>query len=452
MPKITGIVKTVVGHIAEVEFDQDVPHIGEVCTTGDGQIILYVYRSMGHNRMRCIVLRGLAGLKRQTRVNATGDNLVIPAGDAVLGRAMNLFGDSIDNQGELDLDHTIPIVSTSHHPKPIIKQQIWETGIKAIDFFAPLVQGGRMGLFGGAGVGKTILLTEIMHNIFINATTKNTVAVFGGVGERTREGQDLYQTLKDKQVLAKTALLYGSMGEDAAVRYLTAQASVALAEDFRDSGSDVLFFIDNMFRFAQAGSELSQMSDTLMSEDGYHPSLHEDMALLHERLISTATGNLSTIEAIYVPSDDLTDQAILSIYPYLDSILTLSRDIYQSGHFPAVDILASNSSALNQSLVGDSQYNAVIEAQQVLSAAKELERMVALVGEDELSNENKLLYHRAELLKSYMTQPFFSVETQTGIPGVFVPRSQTVKDVAAILAGRHDTKSPHDLMMIGGIK
>ena len=452
MPKITGTIKTVVGHIAEVEFVKATPNIGEICTAASGDTLLYAYRSMGHNLVRCIVLRGLTSLKRQDVVTATGASLVIPAGSAVLGRAMNLFGDSIDNQSPISRDYSIPLVSASHHAKPIIKQQIWETGIKAIDFFAPLVQGGRMGLFGGAGVGKTILLTEIMHNIFINAKTKNTVAVFGGVGERTREGQDLYQTLKDKQVLSRTALLYGSMGEDAAVRYLTAQASVALAEDFRDSNNDVLFFIDNMFRFAQAGSELSQMSDTLMSEDGYHPSLHEDMALLHERLISTQSGNLSTIEAIYVPSDDLTDQAILSIYPYLDSILTLSRDIYQSGHFPAVDILASNSSALNQSLVGESQYNAVIEAQQVLSAAKELERMVALVGEEELSSENKQLYHRAQLLKAYMTQPFFSVETQTGIPGAFVPRDQTVQDVLDILAGRHDDKSPHDLLMIGRIK
>jgi len=455
MSKVTGIVKTVVGRVAEVDFPQQVPVVGTICTSPQG-VTLYVYRSMGRSIMRCIILSGSSQLKRLTKVTSTGETLNIPTGSAVLGRAMNLFGTPVDGKGKISHELIVPLTGKSSSQKPVINDIVWETGIKAIDFFAPLIRGGRMGLFGGAGVGKTILLTEIMHNIFINSKvktqkSKSTVAVFGGVGERTREGHELYQTLQEKNVLAQTSLIYGSMGEDAAVRYLTAMASVSIAESFRDTGSNVLFFIDNMFRFAQAGSELSQMSETLMSEDGYQPNLHEDMALLHERLISTSEADISSIEAIYVPSDDLTDQAILAIYPYLDSILTLSRDIYQAGRFPAIDILASNSSALSESLVGADQYQAVVTAQQVLSSAKELERMVALVGEGELSPENRQIYHRAQLLKAYMTQPFISVENQTGTKGVYVPRTQTVKDVIDILAGKYDEIPAAKLQMIGGI-
>jgi len=252
--------------------------------------------------------------------------------------------------------------------------------------------------------------------------------------------------------LQNTALIYGSMGEDPAVRWLTASAAVALAEDFRDRGHDVLFFIDNVFRYAQAGSELSQMSEDMMSEDGYQPSLYEDMAILHERLTSTKKGHISAIEAIYVPSDDMTDQAVLSTLPYLNSVMTLSREVYQEGRFPAVDILASNSSALNEATVGHDHYVAIIEAQRVLMAAEGLERMVALVGEGELSQENKQLYHRAQLIKAYMTQPFASVEDQTGIKGIFVKRNDCVKDVSGILAGNYDALQVADMRMIGTIK
>jgi len=286
--------------------------------------------------------------------------------------------------------------------------------------------------------------------VFMQAKTGR--AVFAGVGERTREGRELYQTLLKKKVLEKTALVYGSMGEDPTIRYLTAMAAVAIAEEIRDEGHEVLFFIDNMFRYAQAGSELSQMNENMMSEDGYQPNLYEDMALLHERLISSAKGHISTIEAIYVPSDDLTDQAVLSIYPYLDSALTLSREVYQEGFFPAIDLLASNSSATNVSVIGSEHYEAIGEAQQVLMAAKELERVVALVGEGELSPENRQLYHRAELLKAYMTQPFSSVEDQTGVKGEYVGRAETIRDVLDILSGKHDKKSTKELMMRGSLK
>lgn len=447
--KNCGSIRSVVGRVVEVVFESHIPCLGEVCICGDAR--LYVYRSMGNSIMRCIALTGVNSLTRGATVACGGELLMVPSGEEVLGRAINLFGEPIDGQGPLIATHLVPIMGQgeSEHV-PVIADTVWETGIKAIDFFAPLVKGGRMGLFGGAGVGKTILLTEIMHNVFMQQ--QNGRAVFAGVGERTREGYELFQTLREKKVLKDTSLVYGAMGEDPAVRWLTALSAVSIAEELRESGHDVLFFIDNIFRYAQAGSELSQMSENMMSEDGYQPNLHEDMALLHERLISTKNGHMSSIEAIYVPSDDLTDQAVLAIYPYLDSILTLSRDVYQSGRFPAIDILGSNSSALSESIVGHDQYEAVIEAQQVLSSAHELERMVALVGEGELSQDNRLLYHRAQMLKNYMTQPFVSVENQTGVKGEYVCREDTVRDVMGILGGKYDDRQLAEFSMIGKIK
>lgn len=448
MTKIIGHIKSVVGRVAEIEFKSSMPRVGEICTVGS--TTLYIYRNTSINRMRCIALSGTDDLIRGAEAICKGELLQVPAGNQVLGRAINLFGLPIDGKGKLSTGQKVSVMGDNKKYQPIITNSVWETGIKAVDFFAPLIKGGRMGLFGGAGVGKTILLTEIMHNVFMRQ--KNGRAVFAGVGERTREGYELYQTLQEKKVLDKTTLVYGAMGEDPAIRWLSALSAVSIAESFRESGNDVLFFIDNMFRYAQAGSELSQMNENMMSEDGYQPNLHEDMAILHERLISTPRAHISSIEAIYVPSDDLTDQAVLSIYPYLDSILTLSRDVYQSGHFPAIDILESNSSAISINVVGDKHYESVTLAQQTLSAAHDLERMVALVGESELSPDNRQLYHRARLLKMYMTQPFFSVENQTGIKGEYVSREQTVQDVSDILSGKHDNRDVSDFHMIGAIK
>lgn len=447
MTTIYGTLSGITGRVAEVTCPGAVPHIGEIGSLGEA--LLYVYQSRTAHSVRCIILAGLSVLPRGSRIAFAGETLMVPSGENVMGRVINMFGKPVDGLGEITCTHSVPLVASAKEEDIIASGEVWETGIKAIDFFAPLIKGGRMGLFGGAGVGKTILLSEIMHNVFMKTHTGR--AVFAGVGERTREGRELFEVLKEKKVLDKTALIYGAMGEDATIRYLTATAGVAIAEDIRDSGHDVLFFIDNMFRYAQAGSELSQMSENMMSEDGYQPNLHEDMALLHERLVSTKHGHISSIEAIYVPSDDLTDQAVLAVYPYLDSALTLSREVYQEGRFPAVDVLASNSSATNIRIVGEEHYNAVVQAQQVLMAAKELERMVALVGEGELSPENKQLYHRAQLIKAYMTQPFSSVEAQTGIPGQYVPREVTIRDMTAILSGVHDARDPKDFHMIGAI-
>jgi len=449
MNSINGVVKTVVGRVAEVEFNDHVPEIGEICQTQNA--FLYVYHSRGRKVMRCIILKGIETLCRGTEVWGKGEKLAIPSGESVLGRVINLFGQPIDGQGEIKSTHTIPVMGKLNGDEDIVIQGgVLETGIKAIDFFTPLVKGGRVGLFGGAGVGKSILLIEIMHNIFMKQ--KDGRAVFAGVGERTREGRELYQVLKEKKVLGKTTLIYGAMGEDPAVRWLTASSAVSIAENFRDHGHNTLFFIDNIFRYAQAGSELSQMNENMLSEDGYQPNLYEDMALMHERLVSTKKAHISSIEAIYVPSDDLTDQAVLSIYPYLNSTLTLSREVYQVGRFPAIDILASSSSVINPQVVGEKHYQAVIEAQQILSAVEELERMVMLVGEGEMSEKNRQIYRRAQLIKQYMTQPFSSVEDQTGIKGEYVPRETTIKDMVDILDGKHDDRNPTEFKMIGAIK
>ncbi|MCC6711061.1 MAG: F0F1 ATP synthase subunit beta [Candidatus Pacebacteria bacterium] len=444
-----GKVISLTGRIAEIDFTENVPAIGGICYSGE--ITFYVYKSKGDGLVSCIVLRGVEKLYRGLKVQYSGEKLAIPAGENLLGRVVNLFGEPIDGGEKISSKEMIAVDgSETENKRFVVQPKIWETGIKAIDFFAPLVKGGRMGLFGGAGVGKSVLLSEIMHNVFMQQ--KDGRAVFAGVGERTREGKELYEILKEKKVLSKTALLYGAMGEDPAVRWLTALSAVAVAEDFRDHGHDTLFFIDNIFRYAQAGSELSQMNENIMSEDGYQPNLYEDMALLHERLVSSEKAEISSIEAIYVPSDDLTDQAVLSIYPYLNSVLTLSREVYQQGIFPAIDILTSNSSATSVDIVGEKHYEAIIEAQHILSAAKELERMVALVGEAELSEDNRKIYHRAQLVKNYMTQPFFSVEDQTGITGEYVKIEDTVIDMLNILSGKYDEKNPLEFKLIGKIK
>jgi F-type H+-transporting ATPase subunit beta len=375
---------------------------------------------------------------------------------------MDVFGDAIDDLGEINQIKMSPIITHAPNFTSIDSSQtIWETGIKVIDFIAPLIQGGKTGLFGGAGVGKTILLTEIMHNIFMKKSTsvgarhaspaKSQVnAVFAGVGERTREGQELWALLKETGVFPKHPS-FTVPWEKWQCQMARCAAGVTLAEELRDGGSDVLFFIDNVYRFAQAGSELSVLTHTMPTEDVYQPTISREMASLHERLVSTKSGKVSAIEAIYVPSDDLTDLGVGSIFPYLDSVLTLSREVYQQGRFPAVSLLSSNSSLMSAEVVGQLHFETYLTTQSVLAKAKELERMVALVGESELSEENRTIYHRAELIKNYMTQPFFATSTQTGVEGKYVPRDTTVQDVADILSGKYDEVEPDKLSNIGSL-
>ncbi len=327
-----------------------------------------------------------------------------------------------------------------------------ETGIKVIDFFTPIIKGGKVGLFGGAGVGKTVIISEIIHNLVILNPEKN-VSVFTGVGERTREGEELFSTLKESKVMQGVSLIYGSMGENPALRFRTAYTGVTLAEYYRDvMGKDVLFFIDNIFRFAQSGYELATLMNAIPSEGGYQSTLTSEMASFHERLISTNKNAITTFEAIYVPADDLTDSGVQAIFPYLDSNLILSRSVYQEGRFPAIDILASNSSALNIETVGELHYQTAIDAQSLLKKALSLDRIASLIGESELSSEDQKIYKRAKMLKNYMAQNFTVVETQTEKKGVFVSVKDTIADVKAILDGAVDELLPEDLLYISTLK
>ncbi len=319
-----------------------------------------------------------------------------------------------------------------------------------IDVFAPLIKGGKMGLFGGAGVGKTMLLTEIMHNVIGRVGHDRYYSVFAGVGERSREGLELWLSLKNTGVMPYASLIYGQMGENPAVRFLSAYAGVSMAEYFRDvEKRDILFFIDNVYRFAQAGNELSVLTGSIPSEDGYQPTLESEMATFHERLHSTVDGMITSVEAIYVPADDLLDHGVQTIFPFLDSLLVLSRDVYQEGRTPAVDILASTSSALTPHFVGDHHYQVVIIARNILKRAQSLERIVSLVGENELSVEDQIVVKRARKLKNYLTQPFYTAEGQRGVKGVYVPVAEAVKDVNAIISGQYDS-TPDDVFLYIG--
>lgn len=456
-----GTVIAVAGDVAEVRFTDAVPFLHELLIISKsprmhipGQLL--VIGSSADGIVYALILSGRRRIARGMRVHATGETLSIPVSHAMLGRAVNMFGEVVDGGEAVSGEQTIPVFRPAPEYHDVgTTREIWETGIKVIDFFAPLAKGGKMGLFGGAGVGKTILLTEILHNIVTvpDHAGKNThnVSVFAGVGERSREGQELLESLADRNVLPYVALLYGTMGDPAAKRFMTALSAVSVAEFFRDHGRDVLFFIDNVFRYAQAGSEIATITNATPSEDGYQATLTSEMAAFHERIVSTGRGIMSSIEAIYVPSDDLLDTGVQAIYPYLDSVVTLSRDVYQRGMLPAVDVLSSQSTLLSPDVAGNTHYEAVVGAIALLKQAESLERMVALVGESELSAENRLIWRRAKLVSAYMTQPFFVTETQTGRQGVCVPLPKTVRDVVAILNGTHDTMQPETMMLKGSL-
>jgi F-type H+-transporting ATPase subunit beta len=447
--KAIGKVIAISGNVAEVEFLNTKPEIHQMLVLADdSRVKLKVYSSSKTNSFFCLVLAGGDKLHRGAKVINTGQVISVPVGDEILGRVIDVFGEAADGGEEIKAKIRKPIYgSIPDYEAVLSKFEIWETGIKVIDLFSPLLKGGKMGLFGGAGVGKTLLLTEMMHNIETGA--EENASVFSGVGERTREGHELYEELKRRDLLKRVSLVFGPMGANAAVRYLTGLAGVTLAEYFRDNGKNVLFLIDNVFRLAQAGNELSTLMNTIPSEDGYQATLASEMAEFHERLVSTNKGVVSSIEAIYVPSDDLLDQGVQSIFPYLDSVVTLSRQVYQEGRLPAVDILSSNSTALNPGVVGQSHYNTAVRAQMTINKAESLERMVALVGESELSAENQLLYRRAKKVKNFMTQNFFVAEEQTGRKGEFVSLKETIQGVTEILDGKYDQVGEEKFLYIG---
>ena len=452
--KTLGKIKSIRGNVVEMEFLESQPEIHEMILAVDNRAIkIENIMSSKKNLYYGLVYSGSEKIKRGEAVVGTGKSFEIPVGEAILGRVIDIFGLPMDGKGEIKNDLTWSVFQSSPtFLKVLTPTSIQETGIKSIDFFAPILQGGKVGLFGGAGVGKTILLTEIIHNIVVLSKSEST-CVFTGVGERIREGQELYESLRDSQVLPQVASIYGQMGENSAIRFRTAFAGVTMAEYFRDiSKKNVLFFIDNIFRFAQAGYELSTLTNSIPSEGGYQSTLISEMADFHERLVSTESGKLTTIETIFVPSDDMTDQAVQSIFPYLDSMVVLSHQVYQEGRFPSIDLLSSTSSGLTVEIVGEDHERAVREAQSILKKSVALERIVSLVGESELSADDQIIYKRAKIIKNYMTQNFFVAQSQTGKKGDYIPVGQTVKDMIEIIDGKYDDRKPEEFLYIGAIK
>jgi F-type H+/Na+-transporting ATPase subunit beta len=451
---MTGTVKQIKGQVVEVEFLEEKPNIHDLLILeSDPSVQLEVYSSSSKDSFYAIIFSHAEKLFRGARLTNTKSSIKIPVGRNILGRVMNLFGEPLDGKGEIKTTNQKPIYNREggSYDRVIVSKEIIQTGIKAIDFFSPILKGGKVGIFGGAGVGKTILLTEIIHNI-INQNPE-TVSIFAGVGERSREGQELHQSLEESRVLDHVCLLYGSMGENASIRFKTAQASVAVAEYFRDDErKNVLFFIDNMYRFAQAGHELSMLMNTIPSEGGYQATLTSEMASIHERLFSTKEANITSFEAIYVPSDDILDFGVQSVFTHLDANIVLSRNVYREGRYPAVELLSSSSTSLRPDIVGRDHARVAVKAGSLLKEAAGLERIASLIGESELNETDKITYNRAKLLKNYMTQSFFVTEPQTERKGVFVPVADTVADAAAIIEGKYDSLNPSRIRDIGSLK
>jgi F-type H+/Na+-transporting ATPase subunit beta len=449
-----GKVVSIKGQIIEAEFVDEKPRIYDVLILeNDPSVRMEVYTSATTNSFYCLALTNVTKLHYGSVLINTGQPIKIPVGLEMLGRVVDSLGQPQDGLGPINTKEMRPIIAKDvSFENIVIPHEILETGIKAVDFFTPIIKGGKVGLFGGAGVGKTVILSEIIHNVVI-LHAENNVSVFTGVGERTREGQELFETLIDSKVMQSVSLIYGSMGENPALRFRTAFTGVTLAEYYRDVlKKDVLFFIDNIFRFAQSGYELSTLMNAIPSEGGYQSTLTSEMASFHERLVSTFKNSITTFEAIYVPADDITDNGVQAIFPYLDSGIILSRQVYQEGRFPAVDILGSTSSALNPDIVGQAHYDAAIDSQALLKKAVALERIVSLIGESELSSEDQVVFNRAKIVKNYMTQNFTVVEAQTEKKGAYVPVETTVKDVRAILDGKYDSLKPEDFLFIGSLK
>lgn len=455
-----GIIRAIRGQIAEVEVEGSLyPSLSEIMISPeDPEVTLEIY-FQSSNILFCQILSNPTRMYRGMRVVGTGSDLKIPVGTAVLGRVIDLFGTPRDNGKPL-----LKTDKTSIYAKPpslnIIESryQILETGIKAIDFLTPIKRDGKVGFIGGAGVGKTILLTEVMHNITGRvektiAGKKQIFSVFAGVGERIREGQELYQRLQESGVLPRTILILGQMNENAAVRFRVASAAVAEAEYFRDQlKSDVLLFIDNMFRFVQAGSEMATLLGTIPSEQAYQATLQTEVSTLEDRLISTTNGSITSFQNVYVPADEITDAGVITVMSFLDNAIVLSRSVAQKGLYPPIDLIQSSSSGISESFLGSLHFNVLTQFQQLLENYNNLSHIVAIVGEAELSMENRILYERTKKIINYLTQPFFTTERQTGRKGVFVPKETTIKDIELMLSGKLDNVPSDRLLFIGSLK
>ncbi|NTW15744.1 MAG: F0F1 ATP synthase subunit beta [Candidatus Moranbacteria bacterium] len=455
----TGKVLQVIGPVVDFDFSTEsgeaaVPAILEAVEVAvqDGRLVLEVHQHLGDGRVRTVAMGPTDGLVRGMEANATGASISVPVGRAVLGRMMNLLGEPIDGQGAIASETRLPI----HRKAPSFDEQsteaeVFETGIKAIDLICPFMKGGKVGLFGGAGVGKTVVIQELIRNI---AQEHGGFSVFAGVGERTREGNDLYHEMKDSGVLEKTALVFGQMNEPPGARARVALSALTMAEAFRDEEgkNDVLLFIDNIFRFTQAGSELSALLGRIPSAVGYQPTLAEEMGRLQERITSTKSGSITSVQAVYVPADDLTDPAPATTFSHLDSTVVLSRAISELGIYPAVDPLDSTSTILDPAVVGDRHYETARGVQRVLQRYKDLQDIIAILGMEELSDEDKQTVLRARKIQKYLSQPMFVAEQFTGKPGKYVTREETVEGFARILSGELDEIPEAAFYMKGNIE
>jgi F-type H+-transporting ATPase subunit beta len=462
---LTGRVAQVIGAVVDVAFEGELPPILGALVTDNGgnRLVLEVAQHLGENVVRTIAMDSTDGLTRGQVVNSTGSQIRVPVGPMTLGRIMNVIGEPIDERGPIGAAKTAPI----HAEAPLFVDQSTEssilvTGIKVIDLLAPYAKGGKIGLFGGAGVGKTVLIQELINNI---AKGHGGTSVFAGVGERTREGNDLYHEFLDAGVIAKdadgnptpegskVALVFGQMNEPPGARARVALSGLTIAEYFRDQeGQDVLFFVDNIFRFTQAGSEVSALLGRIPSAVGYQPTLSTDMGALQERITSTNKGSITSVQAIYVPADDLTDPAPATSFAHLDATTVLSRAISELGIYPAVDPLDSTSRVLTPSVVGQEHYETARAVQETLQRYKSLQDIIAILGMDELSEEDKLTVSRARKIQRFLSQPFHVAEVFTGIPGKFVPVEDTVRSFKAVVSGEYDHLPESAFYMVGGIE
>ncbi len=449
MTKNTGKIIQIVGVVVDVEFDGELPAIYDALLIEHGKqtVTLEVAQHLDEKTVRSIALSSTDGLKRGQSVSATGAPISVPVGEATQGRMFNVVGEAIDGLPQPKAERA-PI----HRSAPPLdeqsnKSEVLETGIKVVDLIAPLIKGGKAGLFAGAGVGKTVLITELINNI---AKFHSGNSVFAGVGERTREGNDLYYEMEEAGVLAKTSLVFGQMNEPPGARLRVALSGLAMAEAFRDEGKDVLLFIDNIFRFTQAGAEVSALLGRLPSAVGYQPNLQEEMGGLQERITSTKKGSITSVQAVFVPADDLTDPAPATAFAHLDATIVMNRALTEIGIYPAVDVLASSSTSLDPEIVSAEHYRVAREVQRVLQQYKELQDIIAILGMEELSDDQKQTVARARRIQRYLSQPFHVAEKFTGNPGTYVKLEDTIRDFADILAGKYDDKPEDWFYMVFG--
>ena len=459
MEKNKGYITQVVSAVVDVKFEGELPPVLDAlsCKNGKQELILEVASHIGNGVVRTIAMDSTEGLQRGIEVTATGSPITVPIGPEVLGRILNVTGHAIDGKKEVKTKKRAPIhASAPEFVDQVPVSEMLETGIKVIDLLAPYAKGGKVGLFGGAGVGKTVLIMELINNI---AKAHGGYSVFAGVGERTREGNDLYHEMIDSGVIdpndstkSKAALVYGQMNEPPGARSRVALTGLTMAEYFRDQeGKDILFFVDNIFRFTQAGSEISALLGRIPSAVGYQPTLATDMGSMQERITSTTKGSITSVQAIYVPADDLTDPAPATSFTHLDATTVLSRQIAELGIYPAVDPLDSNSQIMDPNIIGDEHYNVACEVQRVLQTYKSLQDIIAILGMDELSEEDKLVVSRARKIQRFFSQPFHVAEVFTGVPGTLVSLADTIAGFKGIIEGKYDNIPEAAFYMVGSI-